>query len=95
MARVVPSDGVYRKVLTKESGNKALMEVAKLTELELNRIAFALIAATRHMKPERLSWVPEHLKSYYLTAYNDGVMDFLSVLHTLLAAEEGDETKIL
>lgn len=87
MARVVSSDGVYRKVWTKENDNKALMEVAKLTELELNHIAFALIDATRHMKPERLSWVPEHLKSYYLTAYNDGVMDFLKVLREVLLAE--------
>lgn len=87
MAWVVPSDGVYRKVWTKENDNKALMEVAKLTELELNHIAFALIDATRHMKPERLSWVPEHLKSYYLTAYNDGVMDFLKVLREVLLAE--------
>ena len=64
-----------------------------MTEPELNRIAFALIEGTRHMKPERLSWVPEHLKSYYLVAYNDGVMDLLNVLREFLAAENDQKTK--
>lgn len=59
-----------------------------MTKHELNRIASALIEAIRHMTQERLSWVPESLKSYYLVAYEDGVMDFLDVLRELLSAEE-------
>lgn len=87
MAWVVSSDGVYRTVWTKESSNKALMEVAKLTEHDLDRIASAVIEATKHTMQERLSWVPDSLKSYYLTAYDAGVIDFLEVLREILLTE--------
>lgn len=59
-----------------------------MTEHELDRIASALIEATRHMTQERLSWVPESLKSYYLMAYDNGVMDLLKVLREILSENE-------
>lgn len=58
-----------------------------MTEHELDHIASAVIEATKHMMQERLSWVPESLKSYYLMAYDNGVTDFLSILHEVLSAE--------
>lgn len=64
------------------------MEVSKLTEHELDRIASALIDSIRHMTQERLSWVPESLKSYYLMAYDNGVMDLLKVLREILSENE-------
>lgn len=60
-----------------------------MTEHELDRIASAVIEAAKHTMQERLSWVPESLKSYYLMAYDNGVTDFLEVLHEVLSAEEG------
>lgn len=56
-----------------------------MTEYELSNIASALIDSIRHMMQERLSYVPDSLKSYYLTAYDAGVMDFLEVLREVLS----------
>ena len=50
-----------------------------MTKHELDRIAFASIEAIRQRTQ----------KNSYLVAYNDGVVDFLSVLYAFLAAEEG------
>lgn len=58
-----------------------------MTEHESDRIASAVIEATKHTMQERLSYVPESLKSYYLTAYDNGVMDFLEVLREILLTE--------
>lgn len=64
------------------------MEVAELTEYELSNIASALIDSIKHMTQERLSYVPESLKSYYLMAYDNGVMDLLEVLREILSENE-------
>ena len=59
-----------------------------MTEYELSNIASALIDSIKHMTQERLSWVPESLKSYYLMAYDNGVMDLLKVLREILLENE-------
>ena len=59
-----------------------------MTEYELSNIASALIDSIKHMTQERLSWVPESLKSYYLMAYDNGVMNLLEVLREILSENE-------
>ena len=59
-----------------------------MTEYDFSNIASALIDSIKHMTQERLSWVPESLKSYYLMAYDNGVMDLLKVLREILLENE-------